>query len=255
MHRPHRSLVLASIFLITAAPVAQACRVGIKFKNETGQTANDLHIKFNRGVDITATGAFGPNGSQNGHNTHDLSGGSVTNGSSTKIDVTSTPCDNIQIRSWWWTNGGVTIGGEHDGEPKATISFSGPNAAGNGVIRVRIDAVDHFYNMVPGASPQLQCTQFNSYLSSLLDAGQPLIHVIVLAPPTMSFVGNVLGDPAHELSVQVMNPDAAQSASVTMGNASVPAQSPAGLVALATALSGFALVAILRRRNAGALAA
>jgi len=248
-----RIVCLALVPLVVLAPAAQACRQNIKFKNETGVNCNDLHIVFNRGVSITNTGAFGNNAGENGQNAHDLNGGTVNNGSDTKIDVTSVPCDNIQIKKWWWTNSTVQQGVVHEGEPSARVSFDGGNAAGGGVIRVRIDGADHLFNTIPGMPPAQSNQVFRNFLSSLVDgSNQPLIFLADNEPTGVIFQGNVVGNPALQLAVQLVAPDPAQTVQVLMGTTAVPAAGPAGLLALGLALAASAAWVLVRRRRSEA---
>jgi len=248
MRTPTAIPVFAAILVIALAPAAQACRENIKFKNKTGVTVNDLHIEFNRGVDVTDAGAFGDNSGQNGNGSHDLSGGSVANGDSTEIDVTSEPCDNIKIKRWWWTVDGEPTGGKKIGEPIASVQAGGGNAAGGGLIRVRIDAVNHHFNTQPGAPPNATMAQFNAFLASILDdETRPLIHVTFQSPATVAFAGNVLGDPASELVVELLAQDPGQEITVINGSTAVPGQSAGGMALLLVALAGMTTI-VLRRR-------
>src|SRR5262249_33181995 len=139
--------LVTSCLFVTAA---HACLEKVTFYNKTGEFANDLHIHFNRGVNITNPGVFGPDDAENGLNIHNLDGnvnfGGVNNNDSTKISVTTpggVQCDNIQILEWWWTVSHQRIGDVHEGMPKASLKVGNGTSSGTGAIRIRIDAIDH----------------------------------------------------------------------------------------------------------------
>lgn len=243
---PVAAFVLA--FSLLAVPAARAC-LEAKFVNKTGVSVNDLHIVFSRGVSITNPGAFGDNSAENTRNTHDLIGGTVGVDGSTTIEVTSSPCDNIQIRKWWWTVGGVQQGAVHEGEPRVTVSTSGGNTSGGGLIRVRADGIDHFFNIPPGMTPVQTLIQFRAFLAPILGTtSQPLMRLVVDLPQTVAFSANVLGDPALELSAQLMNPDGNQQISVSMSQPVIPGASPIGVGGLALAIAACGALLLWRRR-------
>jgi len=246
--------LMIGAWVLMSAPVVFACRENIKFVNETGQTANDLHIKFNRGVDITDAGAFGDNSDEDGNSVHDLDGGTVNDPGSTEIDVTSSGnCQRIEIKKWWWTSGGDRIGVEHEGEPKAKMNAEDGPATGNGLIRVRIDGVDNFFNTMPGAMPAQTVANFKLFLSGIQDiSAQPLIYQSDDLPQLVTFMGNVLGDPARQLDIELMNPDSSQALFVTLTSTTVPAVSEWGLLAFTLLVVSAGTVMVLRRQRRAA---
>ena len=107
--------------IITASLVASSLMLGISvfadsqasftFTNNTGGNVDDLHIEFNTAVNVTDKGPF-PDLADNNTSKPTLSGAVVAAGGTAQIQVTG-QAGKTNIKKWWWTRGGVPVGGEH----------------------------------------------------------------------------------------------------------------------------------------------
>ncbi len=114
-----RQLPVLAIFLLISFSMANGGTLSHTFENQTGRTAYDLHIKYNRQAKIISQDpeAFDKvnDGGDDGKNIVDLSEGSVANGNSVKIKAQSKTGD-LKINTWWWTDKDHNrIGDIHDG--------------------------------------------------------------------------------------------------------------------------------------------
>ena len=106
---PILALLAAITALILGVTEASATSGLTKtFCNGTGQTANDLHIKFNTQVTVSNGGAFSTV-SGAGTNVIDLSNGTVADSACTTSDVTG-QAPETEVRKWWWTKDGRRFG-------------------------------------------------------------------------------------------------------------------------------------------------
>ncbi len=117
---------LACVALIAMVGAAQAADKKFPFKNDTGEEANDLHIEFDQGVtpekENGSYGAFDNYNSSPGSSSAEFDGGTVADGSTTKIRFNNTG-PKITIKKWWWTKDGKRIGKIHKSMSCAAISF------------------------------------------------------------------------------------------------------------------------------------
>lgn len=119
--------VFLALLMCAASIVAQAASTRtITFDNNTGRTANDLHVEFNQAVKLSPPGGpFGAFRSERGSGTSkvDFRDGQVADRSSTRITFVSTAAQ-ITIRRWWWTFNGRRIGKVMGEVGFATVAFN-----------------------------------------------------------------------------------------------------------------------------------
>lgn len=124
-----------------------------------------------------------------------------------------------------------------------SLSFLNGPASGDGQVLVSINAADYIFTSVAGFSAAQSAIAFDSFLKAIDVNGFALINSTLIDSITDQFVGNLLGDPATELSVQILHQDSTQPFDLTPLS-SVP--EPSTLVLL-----GCGLVTLIGLRDIG----
>jgi len=191
----------------------------IVFNNGSNVNVDDLHIEFNQETTVTAN----PFGSDRQPVKNDMPDNRIHNFWGMNLGVNqevtfsfSSITQDLTIDRWWWTLGGTAtndgarrgiVGGDTGGKK---LSFLDLPATGDGALLVNIDGVGHVFTPTSGFSAVQSTLAFDSFLSGLKNDGFSLIAPTVLASNTVEFVGNLLGDPQTELSVEIIRQDSTQ---------------------------------------------
>jgi hypothetical protein len=123
---------------------------------------------------------------------------------------------DLTIKEWWWTRGGDAkgdgkkLGDTHHDTGGTELSFLDRPATGDGSILVSINGESNTFTTTAGYSASATASAFDGFLSGLNDGGFSLINATLRSSTTVDFVGNLLGDPATELSVQVLHQDSTE---------------------------------------------
>jgi hypothetical protein len=120
-------LVLGS--LLPSAPAAADGATTLKFRNNTGQPADDLHVKLSCAATISDAGGFPTH--TDGSSDLTLEGKTVAAGDTATIEVKHACNPTPTVQKWWWTRGGKRVGDVKKGErDKAGVLVAAPACAG-----------------------------------------------------------------------------------------------------------------------------
>lgn len=192
----------------------------IKFTNATGEAVNDLHVVFKTGtVTINGNGFTGKwsvnDRAWNLYGGTPPGGADLPNNGSIKIEVSNT-AKSCEIDEWWWTTGGsdgkegTKVGKTNNDTGKSELTFLGGTATGDGAINVAINGANNVFTFTAGYTPEQSASAFDTWLGGLNDNGFSLISSVLVTTTTDQLFGNLLGDPALELSVSVQHWDSSQ---------------------------------------------
>lgn len=221
--KPVFAALLGASLLFAASAASLAADRTVRFQNKEGVDVDDLHIETKQGVKIVEKAPFTGDRGVEGGNNHNLWGGTVAkeppggppNEAVVKFESTS---NEITIKQWWWTIGGnARENGRRQGTVKkddggVILSCAGSAAAGDGQILVSIDHLARVFQTQRGAPPDVTISMFHQFCESFFDVSHnmSLIHETRLDPWNLQALGNVLGNPETQLSVQMLRPDSLQ---------------------------------------------
>jgi hypothetical protein len=223
---------LFAICGITAVLFASTCAKAsvreITFQNKENDNADDLHIVFNSDTKVTKN-PFGNDRTTGDHDpTHNFWGMTVANASpkqdtdpanTVKLAFSSDALD-LTIKEWWWTKGGDAkgngnqLGKKHTDTNGTQLSFLDRPASGDGIIQVNINGQANIFTTTAGFSASAEAAAFSGFLTGLTDGDFALINSALFSSTRVDFVGNLLGDPATELSVDLLHQDSSQTVSL-----------------------------------------
>lgn len=121
-----RTLCLG-VILFGVAAVSSANELSLKFPNNSGKKANDLHLETKahfKPLKDPVTHKYGNfvDGPTTSGNKADFSDGTVEKGKTTKIKFETT-ANKLTIKQWWWTWNGSRIGKIQKSLNLAMVSF------------------------------------------------------------------------------------------------------------------------------------
>jgi len=189
----------------------------IRFTNTTGVVVDDLHIETRQGctIDFTGTTPFDSERGVDGGSTHNLYNGSVPIGAEAKVTINS-GSKTIEISKWWWTSGGNALrDGDRVGDVKkddggAVLAFYGGPARGDGQVLVAIGDQKRVFQTMPEMLPEQTAVEFMKFLDMFIEDDFDLVHNELVSPTQVVALGNLLGDPAVEIAVELLQPDSQQ---------------------------------------------
>lgn len=180
--------VIALSGALGLATTAYGKETEIKFTNNSGQKADDLHVEFQRGslevTGMTPKDALPLNDASDSRSTVNfragLSGKGVAVGDSVVIKFKYSGSDP-KVKCAWWTNGNtLTPTGNHkkgtqgtgdyipDGElnlkTDLTLAWAGSRGAGDGVYMVMIDSQPRDFITFPGDTPDSVSARFATFI-------------------------------------------------------------------------------------------
>lgn len=200
--------------LLGLAPSADAARRVITFQNNSGQVADDLHIETKQGcsVEWASTTPFNSERGVNGGSKHNLYNGTVPVAGTATVALTS-DSETIEVEKWWWTSGGnalrdgARIGDVRSDNGGAILAAYDGRANGDGAVLVTIGDMADVFVTTPGADSILTALLFAEFLDRFQQDEFDLIHSGVISPNETLALGNLLGDEATELHVELLERD------------------------------------------------
>lgn len=254
--------VFAAVAIATSAYAAGTEQY--KFVNKTNRTATDLHIEFNGTVtwsppaptQVPANAFATSNGT--GTNTVDLADGFTGTGVPADGDVVlsfnyggGTP---PKVTKAYWTksntltpNEGVdTLRGpnkEHLLHPDKTIKnqFASVAASGNGILVVTLDGTPHQFFQQTGETGTAAAARFATFVENLQ------FGTVRWVDNNSVYITSDIMDGNQPLAVQVVQPDNAQS--VTVSEIAFPGVSPVSIGVLIGLLAIAGALVVARRRG------
>lgn len=209
--------VLVGFLVLNLESGTEADTRTVKFKNNTGQKADDLHIIFKNAttVDIDRTRPFESEIVSGDSRTHNLWGGDVPACSSATVRFSTGWGIRATIEKWWWTSGGNAtkegdrVGDEREDSGGRELSVSGDAAAGDGLISVSVGGITGEFQTKAGYYPSETLDAFMSFLEEL-GSPEELVYSVLESPTSISFWGNVLGDDDDLLQAELIQDDSGQ---------------------------------------------
>lgn len=244
--RTIRPIAAALMLVAAAAGPALGDQDQWKFTNTTGTDAQDLHLKWKKGVPTwpggaptqdpanTFPGASG-SGTANTNFRKAFTGTGVANNGSVVMTFEFTGTKPVLEKAWWTFNNSLeTLGDDAKPlkvvDPKKNEWVMAP-ATGDGLLAVTIDGTRSFFETTAGDTGQATAARFAQFIGAM-----PYGDVMEFANNQVTYNGLSYGDRVDNLVVDVLRQDSTQPVAVSV----VPEP---------TALAALAMAPLLSRRR------